>query len=175
MPYVFLYKSYAWMPLISILYCPPSSSPRCFHLPIVVCHVHQCYFSVIMASFCVPKQQNFKIIAVVVAVVAVTVLAVAVVAVVVNLHSFKSFLAFQIMLLIDMECHLGLFCPNFNNPLYILSIKGTVITTVFLGTTNICLLFLGLARIHHVITSGSLHTLFQSFSPGNHTSFFLII
>lgn len=170
MPYVFLYKSYAWMPLISILYCPPSSSPRCFHLPIVVCHVHQCYFSGRMASSCVPNQQIFKITAVVVVVVAV-----AVIAVVVNLHSFKSFLAFQIMLLIDMGCHLGLFCPNFNNPLYILSIKGTIITTVFLGATNICLLFLGLARIHHVITSGSLHTLFQSFSPGNHTSFFLII
>lgn len=158
------------MPLISILYCPPSSSPRCFHLPIVVCHVHQCYFSGRMASSCVPNQQIFKITAVVVVVVAV-----AVIAVVVNLHSFKSFLAFQIMLLIDMGCHLGLFCPNFNNPLYILSIKGTIITTVFLGATNICLLFLGLARIHHVITSGSLHTLFQSFSPGNHTSFFLII
>lgn len=26
----------------SCSYCPPSSFPRCFHLPVVVCHVHWC-------------------------------------------------------------------------------------------------------------------------------------
>ena len=74
------------------------------------------------------------------------------------------------MLLIDVGCRLGLFLQDFNYPLYILSVKGATITTLLGGATDICLLFVRVAKIQHTIKPGSLHIAFQSFSPGNHTS-----